>query len=168
MKTGPLTKALDALRRPGALLVLTHTREAVNGRAFYIIPRGGHVSDEVARKLLERPAGGAPAELAARRLAQATRGLRTSPPRRQGGPAHPANTRHGCGGKLENLKMGKLVKVNNEYVEQLRDEVAELGGNGFGTCSSSTGTRKSTWSARTRSPWVASSSRIATSTPAGG
>jgi hypothetical protein len=54
MKTGPLTKALDALRRPGALLVLTHTREAVNGRAFYIIPRGGHVSDEVARKLLER------------------------------------------------------------------------------------------------------------------
>ena len=29
--------------------------------------------------------------------------------------------------------MGKLVKVDNEYVEQLRDEVSELGGNGFGT-----------------------------------
>ena len=29
--------------------------------------------------------------------------------------------------------MSKLVKVDNKYVEQLRDEVAELGGNGFGT-----------------------------------
>jgi hypothetical protein len=29
--------------------------------------------------------------------------------------------------------MGKLVKVDNQYVNQLREEVAELGGNGFGT-----------------------------------
>jgi hypothetical protein len=29
--------------------------------------------------------------------------------------------------------MGKLVKVDHNYVERLRDEVAELGGNGFGT-----------------------------------
>jgi len=29
--------------------------------------------------------------------------------------------------------MNKLVKVDNQYVEQLRDEVTELSGNGFGT-----------------------------------
>lgn len=29
--------------------------------------------------------------------------------------------------------MSKLVKIDSKYVDQLRDEVAELGGNGFGT-----------------------------------
>ena len=28
--------------------------------------------------------------------------------------------------------MNKLVKINDQYVEQLHDEVAELSGNGFG------------------------------------
>ena len=54
MRKKPLTKALDALRRPGARLVLTYTRQTASGRAFYISPRGGRVSDEVAQKLLER------------------------------------------------------------------------------------------------------------------
>ncbi len=54
MKARPLTKALDELRRPGALLVLTYTHRTATGRAFYIIPRGGRVSDEVAQKLLQR------------------------------------------------------------------------------------------------------------------
>jgi hypothetical protein len=35
--------------------------------------------------------------------------------------------------EMENRRMNKLVKVNDQYIEQLRDEVAELGGNGFGT-----------------------------------
>jgi hypothetical protein len=35
--------------------------------------------------------------------------------------------------KRRTTSMGKLVKVDNQYVDQLREEVAELGGNDFGT-----------------------------------
>ena len=49
-----LTKAVDALRRPGALLVLTYAPKTITGRAFFIIPHGGRVADEVAQQLLER------------------------------------------------------------------------------------------------------------------
>jgi hypothetical protein len=43
------------------------------------------------------------------------------------------NTRHIISWrKSENYQMGKLVKVDGQYIEQLHDEVAELAGNGFG------------------------------------
>jgi hypothetical protein len=53
--------------------------------------------------------------------------------RRHGARRRIRRNRHRTWRQLENGKMGKLVKVDNEYVDQLRDEVAELGGNGFGT-----------------------------------
>jgi hypothetical protein len=51
---------------------------------------------------------------------------------RQRNLAHPPRDVAGIG-EEENKSMGKLVKVDNQYVDQLREEVAELGGNGFGT-----------------------------------
>lgn len=51
MKKTALSKAIDELRHPGALLMLTHT---TTGPAFYITPCGGRIPDEVAQKLLER------------------------------------------------------------------------------------------------------------------
>lgn len=50
-----LNRALDRLRRAGATLVLTYTRDTVNGRSFYIQPDGIRVSDVVAQRLLEHP-----------------------------------------------------------------------------------------------------------------
>jgi hypothetical protein len=44
-----MQRALDALRKPGARLVLLHTHKTTTGNAFYISPDGGRISDEVAR-----------------------------------------------------------------------------------------------------------------------
>jgi len=55
VKDKTLERALDRLRKPGASLVLTYTRDTVSGRSFHIQPAGVRVSDEVARKLLEHP-----------------------------------------------------------------------------------------------------------------
>jgi hypothetical protein len=49
-----LSRALDALRTPGARLVLLHTHKTATGNAFFILPRGGRISDETAQQLLER------------------------------------------------------------------------------------------------------------------
>ena len=49
-----MERALNALRKPGARLVLLHTHETKTGNAFYIMPDGGHISDETALALLER------------------------------------------------------------------------------------------------------------------
>lgn len=54
MKQTALSKAIDLMRRPQALLILTYSPDAVSGRAFFIVPCGGRVSDETAQKLLER------------------------------------------------------------------------------------------------------------------
>jgi hypothetical protein len=51
VKRATLSKALDELRRPEGKLLLTHTTA---GRAFYIIPCGDRIPDEVAEKLLQR------------------------------------------------------------------------------------------------------------------
>jgi hypothetical protein len=47
-----IDKALSLLRRPDARLVRLHANNGTGG--FYIWPRGGRVSDEVAQLLLER------------------------------------------------------------------------------------------------------------------
>jgi hypothetical protein len=49
-----LDRALERLRKPGAILVLTYTRDTVSGRAFHIWPDGIPVADSLAQKLLER------------------------------------------------------------------------------------------------------------------
>ena len=53
MRRTAFDKAIDLMRRPQALLILTYSPDAASGRAFFIVP-GGRVSDEVAQKLLER------------------------------------------------------------------------------------------------------------------
>jgi hypothetical protein len=50
-----LDRALDRLRRPGATLTLTYTRETVSGRSFHIQPDGVRIADETAQRLLEHP-----------------------------------------------------------------------------------------------------------------
>jgi hypothetical protein len=50
-----LDRALDRLRRPGATLTLTYTRDTVSGRMFHILPDGVRIADEIARRLLEHP-----------------------------------------------------------------------------------------------------------------
>ena len=47
-----LEKVLHLLRKPGARLVRLHSNNG--GAGFYVWPRGGRVSDEVAQLLLER------------------------------------------------------------------------------------------------------------------
>ena len=47
-----LEKALNVLRKPGARLVRLHSNNG--GAGFYLWPRGGRVSDEVAQLLLGR------------------------------------------------------------------------------------------------------------------
>ena len=47
-----LEKVLHLLRKPGARLVRLHSNNG--GAGFYVWPRGGRVSDEVAELLLKR------------------------------------------------------------------------------------------------------------------
>jgi hypothetical protein len=48
-----VAKALDRLRQPSARLVLTYAPDSVTGRAFFIMPGGIRVADEVAQRLIE-------------------------------------------------------------------------------------------------------------------
>jgi hypothetical protein len=50
-----LGRALDRLRRPGATLTLTFTRDTVSGRSFHMQPDGVRIAEETAQKLLEHP-----------------------------------------------------------------------------------------------------------------
>jgi hypothetical protein len=47
--------ALNLLRQPGYELVLLHLAPSGSGHAFYVIPDGGRVKAEDAKKILQRP-----------------------------------------------------------------------------------------------------------------
>jgi hypothetical protein len=54
-RTLPLAVALEELRRPGYELVHLHLPAPEGGHAFYVVPSGGRVTEEVAAKILQRP-----------------------------------------------------------------------------------------------------------------
>jgi hypothetical protein len=47
-------RAIELLSQPGARLVLTYNRSTISGRLYCISPRGGRISDELARTIICR------------------------------------------------------------------------------------------------------------------
>jgi hypothetical protein len=48
------TRALDLLRQRGRRLMLTHTNAGGGGCVYHVVPNGGHVEPDVARRIIQR------------------------------------------------------------------------------------------------------------------
>jgi hypothetical protein len=53
-KSLSMAKALDLLRRHGCKLMLTHINADGGGCVYHVVPSGGYVEPDVARKIVER------------------------------------------------------------------------------------------------------------------
>ena len=48
-------RALDLLNRPGHELMLLHCHDEADGHGYYVVPDGGRLRKDTARKIIERP-----------------------------------------------------------------------------------------------------------------